>query len=43
MVLDDVVRTVGLEDGAPVVAIAFGPGLTIYAALLRAQGLPAPR
>jgi alkylresorcinol/alkylpyrone synthase len=37
-VLDDITRTAGLADGDPVVAIAFGPGLTIYAMLLRASG-----
>jgi alkylresorcinol/alkylpyrone synthase len=38
MVLDDITRTAGLADGDHVVAIAFGPGLTIYAMLLRATG-----
>jgi alkylresorcinol/alkylpyrone synthase len=38
VVLDELVRTHPLADGDPVVALAFGPGLTIYAALFRAVG-----
>jgi alkylresorcinol/alkylpyrone synthase len=38
MVLDDLTRTAALADGDHVVAVAFGPGLTIYAMLLRASG-----
>jgi predicted naringenin-chalcone synthase len=38
IVLDDITRTAGLADGDPVVALAFGPGLTIYAMLLTASG-----
>ncbi|WP_424186934.1 type III polyketide synthase [Actinokineospora sp. G85] len=34
LVLDELRRT-GLAPGAPVVAMAFGPGLTLYASLLR--------
>jgi hypothetical protein len=30
------VTRVAVRDGDPVVAMAFGPGLTLYAALLRA-------
>lgn len=35
LVLDRLARTTELAPGAPVVAMAFGPGLTLYAALLR--------
>jgi len=34
LVLDELVKR-GLEHGDHVVAMAFGPGLTLYAALLR--------
>ena len=37
LVLDELRRTVPVPSGAPVVAMAFGPGLTLYAALLRAR------
>jgi predicted naringenin-chalcone synthase len=37
LVLDELRRTRTLPSGAPVVALAFGPGLTLYAALLRAR------
>ncbi len=43
LVLDEVMRD-GLSDGDHVVAMAFGPGLTLYAALLRVTGgEPEPR
>lgn len=35
LVLDEVQRRTALAPGDPVVAMAFGPGLTLYAALLR--------
>ncbi len=35
LVLERVRATRGLAPGDPVVAMAFGPGLTLYAALLR--------
>lgn len=35
LVLERLARTVDVPPGAPVVAMAFGPGLTLYAALLR--------
>lgn len=35
LVLDRIRRQRDLEDGDPVVAMAFGPGLTLYATLLR--------
>ena len=35
MVIDRLVETAGLGNGDPVVALAFGPGLTLYAVLLR--------
>lgn len=35
LVLDTVARETHLDPGAVIVAIAFGPGLTLYAALLR--------
>ena len=37
LVLDELARTSPAPPGAPVVAMAFGPGLTLYAALLRAR------
>ena len=36
LVLEQLQRTKTLAPGDPVVAMAFGPGLTLYAALLRA-------
>lgn len=38
MVLDRIGRRRDLRDGDPVVLMAFGPGLTLYAALLRVRG-----
>jgi 3-oxoacyl-[acyl-carrier-protein] synthase III len=38
MVLDRVRANRDLADGDPVLFMAFGPGLTLYAALLRAVG-----
>lgn len=38
MVLDRIRRRRELADGDPVVFMAFGPGLTLYAALLRTRG-----
>jgi predicted naringenin-chalcone synthase len=40
LVLDQLRRTRSLRDGDHVVALAFGPGLTLYAALLRQVGPP---
>ena len=37
MVLDELVRTCEPQPGEHLVAMAFGPGLTLYAALLRAR------
>ncbi len=37
IVLDEIMRRAPLPDGEYVVAMAFGPGLTLYAALLRQQ------
>lgn len=37
MVLDELLRSVALRPGDPVVAMAFGPGLTLYITLLRAR------
>lgn len=37
LVLDELARRSPPPSGAPVVAMAFGPGLTLYAALLRAR------
>jgi len=37
LVLDRLLQTQDLPDGAPVVALAFGPGLTLYATLLRVR------
>jgi predicted naringenin-chalcone synthase len=37
MVLDRIRAGRGLADGDPVILMAFGPGLTLYAALLRAR------
>jgi len=37
LVLDELRRTTPMPPGAPVIAMAFGPGLTLYAALLRAR------
>jgi predicted naringenin-chalcone synthase len=37
LVLDELQRTAPPPPGAPVVLMAFGPGLTLYAALLRAR------
>jgi predicted naringenin-chalcone synthase len=37
LVLDELCRSTPPPAGAPVVAMAFGPGLTLYAALLRAR------
>lgn len=34
LVLDDLLRSGTLDGGGPIVAMAFGPGLTLYAALL---------
>lgn len=36
LVLDEILTNSDLDHGGPVVALAFGPGLTLYAALLRA-------
>ncbi|SDG57029.1 Predicted naringenin-chalcone synthase [Lentzea fradiae] len=38
MVLDELLRGSALRQGDPVVAMAFGPGLTLYVTLLRATG-----
>ncbi len=38
LVVDRLLQTGGLADGDPVVALAFGPGLTLYATLLRVRG-----
>jgi predicted naringenin-chalcone synthase len=38
LVLDQLLRTRPVPDGGHVVALAFGPGLTLYAALLRVRG-----
>jgi predicted naringenin-chalcone synthase len=35
LVLEELAATVDVPAGAPVVAMAFGPGLTLYSALLR--------
>ena len=40
LILGQMLSQEELPEGAPAVAIAFGPGLTIYAALLRASGFP---
>jgi predicted naringenin-chalcone synthase len=37
MVLDEVRRRQALDSGDPVIAMAFGPGLTLYSALLRVR------
>lgn len=37
MVLDELLRSAALRPGDPVVAMAFGPGLTLYVTLLRAR------
>jgi alkylresorcinol/alkylpyrone synthase len=37
LVLDELRRTSPAPPGAPLIAMAFGPGLTLYAALLRAR------
>lgn len=37
LVLDEIRRNRDLHDGDPVIFMAFGPGLTLYAALLRAR------
>jgi alkylresorcinol/alkylpyrone synthase len=37
LILDRIVREETLSDGDHVVAMAFGPGLTLYAALLQQQ------
>ncbi|WP_157527753.1 type III polyketide synthase [Nocardia sp. NRRL S-836] len=37
MVLDELLRNTALRPGDPVVAMAFGPGLTLYTTLLRAR------
>ncbi|GLY50403.1 type III polyketide synthase [Lentzea sp. NBRC 102530] len=37
MVLDELLRTTPLRPGDPVVAMAFGPGLTLYVTLLSAR------
>jgi 3-oxoacyl-[acyl-carrier-protein] synthase III len=37
MVLDRIRRRRDLADGDPVLLMAFGPGLTLYAALLRVR------
>lgn len=42
MVLDRIRRGRDLRDGDPVIFMAFGPGLTLYAALLRVRGSGAP-
>ena len=39
LILGQMLSREELPEGTPAVAIAFGPGLTIYAALLRASGL----
>jgi alkylresorcinol/alkylpyrone synthase len=36
LVLDELVNSDAMDGGGPVVAMAFGPGLTLYAALLSA-------
>ncbi|SES32753.1 type III polyketide synthase [Lentzea albida] len=41
MVLDEVLRDTALRPGDPVVAMAFGPGLTLYTTLFRVTGSPA--
>jgi alkylresorcinol/alkylpyrone synthase len=38
LVLDRLRRSLPLADGDPVIAMAFGPGLTLYATLLRVRG-----
>jgi alkylresorcinol/alkylpyrone synthase len=38
LVLDEIRRGRTLRAGDPVVLMAFGPGLTLYAALLRVRG-----
>ncbi len=38
LVLDELRRSRDFAEGDPVVFMAFGPGLTLYAALLRASG-----
>jgi alkylresorcinol/alkylpyrone synthase len=35
LILDRIIREGALDDGDYVVAMAFGPGLTLYAALLQ--------
>ncbi|HTW19947.1 MAG TPA: type III polyketide synthase [Mycobacteriales bacterium] len=42
LVLERVLANTRLEPGSPIVMMAFGPGLTLYAALLRAGGAPPP-
>jgi alkylresorcinol/alkylpyrone synthase len=42
MILAAIARAPDLGDGDPVVALAFGPGLTIYATLFRAAGPRSP-
>jgi hypothetical protein len=37
MVIDELVRTSRPAPGQHIVAMAFGPGLTLYAALLRVR------
>ena len=37
-ILDELLRTRAPSPGEHVVAMAFGPGLTLYTALLRARG-----
>jgi predicted naringenin-chalcone synthase len=37
MVVDEIARTTPPAPGTPVLALAFGPGLTLYAALLKAR------
>ncbi|MCP2163857.1 type III polyketide synthase [Goodfellowiella coeruleoviolacea] len=40
LVLDELIRDGTLDRGGPVVAMAFGPGLTLYAALLHGSARP---
>ena len=38
LILDRMLARDDLRPGDPIVAMAFGPGLTLYAALLRVRG-----
>lgn len=42
LILDQLRVLNRLQDGDPLVCLAFGPGLTLYAALLRCAAAPAP-